>query len=210
MSNRIVKVCGMREPENIREVERLGIDWMGFIFYEKSKRHVPALPAYMPTQVKRIGVFVDYTLTEILDKVEEFHFDGVQLHGNESPQFCKELREKAPYPILINKAFGILTEEDIHPIEAYEGVCDYYVFDTKTPSKGGSGNAFDWNILQAYKGDTPFLLSGGLSIDNLEEMLQFHHERMAGIDLNSKFEISPALKDASLLEKYIKTVRHNE
>lgn len=127
MSNRIVKVCGMREPENIRKVERLGIDWMGFIFYEKSKRHVPALPAYMPTQVKRIGVFVDYTLTEILDKVEEFHFDGVQLHGNESPQFCKELREKAPYPILINKAFGILTEEDIHPIEAYEGVCDYYV-----------------------------------------------------------------------------------
>lgn len=210
MSQMIIKVCGMREPENIREVEQLGIDWMGFIFYEKSKRHVPTLPAYMPSQAKRIGVFVDYSIEEIAAKVEEFQFDGVQLHGSESPEFCEALRQNVDRPILINKAFGILTEEDLVATATYEGKCDYYVFDTKTPAKGGSGHAFDWHVLDQYQGSTPFLLSGGLSLDNLNELLQFHHEKMAGVDLNSKFEISPALKDASLLDLYIKTVRNNE
>ncbi len=206
----IIKVCGMREAENIQAVERLDIDWMGFIFYEKSKRHVSQLPHYMPTQVKRIGVFVDYSIEKIKEKVEEFGFDGVQLHGSETPEYCQQLRHAIDRPILINKAFGIATLEDLEKAKSYEGVCNYYVFDTKTPTKGGAGYSFDWSLLQQYQGTTPFLLSGGIGLENVEEVKAFNHPHLAGVDLNSKFETSPAFKDAEKLNSFIKKLKNNE
>lgn len=207
---RLIKVCGMRDPENIRQVESLGVDWMGFIFYAKSPRYVEALPSYLPKQAKRIGVFVNHSEDEIIAKVNEFELDGIQLHGEESPEFCKHIRGLLPRNVLVNKAFGLKTEEDISRVSLYEGVCDYYVFDTQTKAKGGSGKTFDWNILQLYKGKRKFLLSGGLGIENLSELSNFHHEQMVGIDLNSKFETEPALKDIEKLSFYLKKIKENE
>lgn len=210
----IVKVCGMREEENIRQVEQIGIDWMGFIFYVKSKRHVAELPAYLPVKAKRVGVFVDYSVTDILEKVKLFRFNGIQLHGAETPAFCQELRsalkEASLADVFINKAFGIAVEADFENVKAFEGVCDHYIFDTKTPTKGGAGYSFDWSLLKAYQGSTPFLLSGGIGPDSLEALRSFAHPQWVGIDLNSKFEIAPALKDAELLNSFIKKFSNNE
>lgn len=206
----IIKVCGMRETSNIQEVENLGVDWMGFIFYEKSKRFVSVRPEYLPIKVKRIGVFVDCTIENILTKMEEFQLDGIQLHGSESPEYCQELRRRINRPILINKAFGIRTIDDLKQIDAYEGLCNYYLFDTKTESKGGSGQSFDWSILTHYQGETPFLLSGGIGLENEEELKSFHHKQLAGVDLNSKFEISPALKDTNKLDLFLKNFNRYE
>lgn len=200
----------MRNEQNIREVEQLGIDWMGFIFYEKSKRHVATRPEYLPTSAKRIGVFVDYPIEVIQQKTEEFGFDGIQLHGAETPDYCKALRKALGKEILINKAFGIATKEDFANIDHYEGCCDYYIFDTKTPTKGGAGVSFDWSLMESYKGRTPFLLSGGIGEESIEALRAFRHEQWAGIDLNSKFETSPAQKDAELLKSFLKRIRNNE
>ena len=210
----IVKVCGMRDVENIRQIESLGIDWMGFIFYEKSKRHVATKPQYLPSKAKRIGVFVDYSIDEVVKKADEFQFDGIQLHGSEMPDYCRKLREalKASLKrdLLINKAFGISTQEDFHTVEKYEGYCDYYVFDTKTPTKGGAGVSFDWSLLSNYKGKTPFLLSGGIGEESIEALEAFEHPQWAGIDLNSKFEKAPALKDEARLNSFLKKFKHHE
>lgn len=205
----IVKVCGMREDENIRQIDELGIEWMGFIFYEQSKRHITRRPG-MPQQAKAFGVFVDYSIPAVLEKVEGFSFQGVQLHGSETPEYCQELRRLLPDSILINKAFGIATADDFQKVMEYEGYCDYYIFDTKTPAKGGSGISFDWSVLENYKGTTPFLLSGGIGPDSIEDLKAFHHPRWAGVDLNSKFEIEPALKDVDKLNTFIKKFRNNE
>ncbi|MBP5457858.1 MAG: phosphoribosylanthranilate isomerase [Paludibacteraceae bacterium] len=210
----IVKVCGMRDVENIRQIESLNIDWMGFIFYEKSKRHVAAKPLYLPSKAKRIGVFVDYSIDEVVKKADEFHFDGIQLHGGETPDYCRKLREalKASLKrdLLINKAFGISTQEDFRTVEKYEGCCDYYVFDTKTPTKGGAGVSFDWSLLTNYQGKTPFLLSGGIGEESVEALEAFEHPQWAGIDLNSKFEKAPALKDEAKLISFLKKFKHHE
>lgn len=206
----IIKVCGMRETSNIQEVESLDVDWMGFIFYKKSKRFVSVRPEYLPIKVKRIGVFVDSTIEDILTKLEDFQLDGIQLHGSESPEYCQELRRRINRPILINKAFGIRTIDDLKQIDAYEELCNYYLFDTKTESKGGSGQSFDWSILTHYQGETPFLLSGGIGLENEEELKSFHHKQLAGVDLNSKFEISPALKDTNKLDLFLKNFNRYE
>ncbi|MCQ2218345.1 MAG: phosphoribosylanthranilate isomerase [Paludibacteraceae bacterium] len=210
----IVKVCGMRDAQNIRDIEQLGIDWMGFIFYEKSKRHVAERPSYLPTSTKRIGVFVDYTIEDVIAKVNEFQFCGVQLHGSETPDYCRQLRnalnEKIGKNVLINKAFGIASAEDFTNISSYEGCCDYYVFDTKTPTKGGAGYSFDWSLMEAYKGATPFLLSGGIGEDSYEALQAFSHPQWMGIDLNSKFEEAPAFKDVARLNSFLKKFKHHE
>ncbi|MCD8261461.1 MAG: phosphoribosylanthranilate isomerase [Bacteroides sp.] len=200
----VIKVCGMCQAGNIREVEALGIDMMGFIFYPKSPRYNTEIPDYLPQQVKRVGVFVNETEKTILERVAEYQLDYVQLHGKESPEYCLLLKEKG---IRLLKAFSIETPDDLSGISAYEGICDYYVFDTKTPGYGGSGQQFDWNILTSYQGNTPFLLSGGIHPESSEEIKSFQHPLLAGYDLNSRFEISPALKDLSLIARFLNSVK---
>lgn len=199
----IIKVCGMREAENIREVERLGIDLMGFIFWPKSSRYVSKCPDYLPQQVKRVGVFVDEDPEEVKRLADNYSLDYIQLHGHETPEVISYLRTSAsPHPRMI-KAFNIATEEDLSQTLPYEGLADLFLFDTKGQSVGGNGVKFNWDVLDAYQGSTPFLLSGGIGPDDAAQVNAFRHPKCIGIDLNSRFELSPGLKDIAKLKEFI-------
>lgn len=154
MASLIIKVCGMTEAENIRNVEQLDVDMIGFIFYPKSPRCLCEMPAYLPVHAKRVGVFVNENKDDILMYTDRFALDYIQLHGNESPEYCRSLCNNGLHLI---KAFSIAHPKDLAAVSAYKGLCDYYLFDTKTPQYGGSGNQFDWNLLLRYTGMTPFL-----------------------------------------------------
>ena len=202
----IVKVCGMRDGDNIREVEQLSIDWMGFIFYPKSSRHVSEVPAYLPTKCKRVGVFVDASTDEIIKKIHDFSLDAIQLHGNESPEQISHLLSLTSQLSII-KAFNIATAEDLKSTASYTGLADYFLFDTKGQSVGGNGEKFDWSVLSNYEGDTPFLLSGGIGPDDAARVSSFRHPKCVGIDLNSKFESSPAFKDVTTLSRFLNEIK---
>lgn len=206
----IVKVCGMREAENIRAVEALGVDWMGFIFWEHSSRCVCQRPAYLPTRAKRVGVFVDASLDVVCQHVEAFGLDVVQLHGSESPTYLHDLRNALAGDVLIVKAFSIATRDDLLQTSLYEGLADFFLFDTKAQLVGGNGRKFDWAVLAHYNGSTPFLLSGGIGPDDASRLSAFSHPRLAGIDLNSRFEISPALKNVELLKQFLYDIQQNQ
>lgn len=199
----IIKVCGMREPDNIRAVEALRPDWMGFIFWPGSRRCVTTPPAYLPQPpLKRVGVFVQPSLEEVVQRVREWKLDLVQLHGSESADWCRELKAATCKPII--KAFSIATSADLLPTVGYADLADYFLFDTRTPLMGGSGRQFDWNILDAYDGSTPFLLSGGIGPDDASRIAAYSHPRCIGFDLNSRFETAPAIKDAEALGAFIR------
>ena len=199
----IIKVCGMRDAENIREVEALGIDLMGFIFWPKSSRYVSERPNYMPTKCKRVGVFVDASIDDIRQHVADYVLDIIQLHGSESPDYIRALRlDDGCAPVII-KAFNIATKEDLEATKSYEGIVDYFLFDTKGPSVGGNGAKFDWTVLADYVGETPFLLSGGIGPDDAEHIHAIHHPRCIGVDLNSRFETVPAIKDVAALRRFL-------
>lgn len=206
----IVKVCGMREAENIRAVEALGVDWMGFIFWEHSSRNVCQRPAYLPEKAKRVGVFVDAPLDVVCQHVEAFGLDVVQLHGSESPAFLHDLRSLCDARLLIVKAFSIATRDDLLPTSLYEGLADYFLFDTKAQLVGGNGRKFDWSVLAHYDGSTPFLLSGGIGPDDASRLSAFSHPLLAGIDLNSRFEAAPALKNVELLKQFLYDIQQNQ
>jgi phosphoribosylanthranilate isomerase len=198
----IIKVCGMRDAENIREVEALGIDLMGLIFWPKSSRYVSEAPSYLPTNCKRVGVFVDEDIEKVKQTADDYVLDIIQLHGSESPAYAQQLREWK-----LIKAFNMATKEDLEATKPYEGIVDYFLFDTKGKSVGGNGEKFDWSVLANYAGETPFLLSGGIGPDDAERVKAFHHPKCIGIDLNSRFETAPAIKDVNKLKEFIKTVR---
>lgn len=201
----IIKVCGMREAENIREVEALGIDLMGFIFWEKSSRYISKRPAYLPTKCKRVGVFVDEDIESVKRIADDYALDYIQLHGHESSDYCAQLQG-----LHLIKAISVSSRNDIATYKTYEGLVEYFLFDTKCPSVGGSGQQFDWSVLSAYDGSTTFLLSGGIGPDDAERLRAlrvldgFPVERCAGIDLNSRFELAPGLKDVIKLQAFIK------
>ena len=208
----MIKVCGMREAENIRAVDGLPVDLMGFIFWPKSSRYVSERPSYLPTKCKRVGVFVDATIDDIKQKIEGYRLDFVQLHGHESPDYIRALRVVDGFPVdtRLIKAFNIATVSDLAQTKPYDGLVDYYLFDTKGKIVGGNGTQFDWSVLTAYDGPTPFLLSGGIGPDDAERLHAlrvldgFPMEKCAGIDLNSRFEVAPALKDVDVLQKFLK------
>lgn len=197
----------MRDPENIREAEKLAIDLMGFIFWHKSSRNVSEKPSYLPTRQKRVGVFVDADIKEVTEKAKEYALDLIQLHGKETPDYIQRLRSLCPqrgdHATAIIKALNIADAEDLAQTAQYEGIVDYFLFDTKSKLVGGNGTQFDWSVLQAYQGDTPFILSGGIGPDDAEKVKNFQHPMCAGIDLNSRFETAPALKDIQLLNHFI-------
>lgn len=199
----IVKVCGMRDAENIRQLEALGIDWMGMIFWPKSKRYVSTPPVYLPQHVRKVGVFVDASLDAIRQHVEDYQLDIIQLHGQESPETLKALK-----PLTLIKAFNIATPEDQQKTEPYEGLADYFLFDTKGKSVGGNGEKFDWSVLDNYQGETPFLLSGGIGPEDMQDVKTFHHPKCIGIDLNSRFETEPGLKDITKLKQFLEAIRY--
>ena len=207
----IVKVCGMREAENIQAVEASGADWLGFIFWPKSSRFVSAVPAYLPTKAKRIGVFVNAGIEEVMQHVKAYGLEAVQLHGTESAEYVRVL--KARWAGTIIKAISVSCRDDVATYSDYEGLVDYLLFDTKCKTVGGSGEHFDWTVLTHYVGATPFLLSGGIGPDDAERIRAFLATsgspagKCVGIDLNSRFESAPALKDISKLREFIKKIR---
>ena len=203
-----IKVCGLRDPKNIRKIEKLDVNWLGFIFYRGSQRYVTddeaSVKAINACKKIKIGVFVNETIDTMTATGRLFRLQGLQLHGHESPDVCRILHNCR---WVVIKAFSIESPADLSQTAAYSPFCDYFLFDTPCQSYGGSGQRFDWQYLADYKGTTPFLLSGGLSPDCVKEIRYFYHPQFAGIDLNSGFELSPALKDARLIRKFINSVR---
>ncbi len=193
----------MRDSENIRAIEQTKADLMGFIFHPKSPRFVASLPEYMPKKQKRVGVFVNASLEQILAKAQKFSLEYIQLHGDEPPAFCSELKNRG---LKVIRAQRIANADDIIRAESYN-MADLMIFDTKTELYGGSGKKFNWQLLEDYKGCVPFLLSGGIRSDTFEEIKAFFHPQFAGIDLNSGFEISPALKDVGKLNNFIEKIK---
>ena len=193
----------MRDYENIRAIEQTKADLMGFIFHPKSPRFVASLPEYMPKKQKRVGVFVNASLEQILAKAQKFSLEYIQLHGDEPPAFCSELKNRG---LKVIRAQRIANADDIIRAESYN-MADLMIFDTKTELYGGSGKKFNWQLLENYKGCVPFLLSGGIRSDTFEEIKAFFHPQFAGIDLNSGFEISPALKDVGKLNNFIEKIK---
>lgn len=193
----------MRDSENIRAIEQTKADLMGFIFHPKSPRFVASLPEYMPKKQKRVGVFVNASLEQILAKAQKFSLEYIQLHGDEPPAFCSELKNRG---LKVIRAQRIANTDDIIRAESYN-MANLMIFDTKTELYGGSGKKFNWQLLENYKGCVPFLLSGGIRSDTFEEIKAFFHPQFAGIDLNSGFEISPALKDVGKLNNFIEKIK---
>lgn len=199
----------MREPENIRSVMETDADWMGFIFYERSPRYIPAasLPDISIRPLRKVGVFVNATREQILETATLCQLDYIQLHGDESPAFCHALQKRG---LALIKAFAIAGEKDLEKTKAYEGYVDYFLFDTKSGQYGGSGQQFDWTVLSAYTGQTPFLLSGGIRPESIEALQRFTHPRLCGIDLNSGFETIPGLKDIPQLKTFINNLKNKQ
>jgi phosphoribosylanthranilate isomerase len=199
-----IKVCGMKYPANILEISRLPIDFMGLIFYEKSPRYAGALSPealqVLPASILKTGVFVNATEAEILEKAAKYDLQAVQLHGSESPGFCQSIKNKG---IKIIKAFSVSETKDLQQTADYEEIADYFLFDTKTPNYGGSGQKFDWKILSEYSGQTPFFLSGGIGLEDIPAIRKIKHNRLFAIDLNSKFEIEAGRKDITQLKKLL-------
>ena len=218
----IVKVCGMRNGENIRQVAELGVNWIGMIFWDKSPRNVTMIPTYagiIPDRgtdvgsfnAKRVGVFVDEMPQNIITRVVNYKLDFVQLHGHETPTLIRNLRRTLDPDIRPGirfiKAISVSGCNDIAAYKDYEDCVDYLLFDTKCRTVGGSGQQFDWSVLDAYDGDVPFLLSGGIGPDDAERILNFHHSKCIGIDLNSRFETEPGLKDITRLKKFLEQLK---
>jgi len=198
----------MRDADNIHQLDEARIaDWMGFIFFGKSSRHVKALPDCMPQNSKRVGVFVNEQIEEIVSRTEEFDLDIIQLHGHESIDYCRELKGKLADGTKLVKTFQISTTDDLASCAEYEQYVDYFLFETKCENYGGSGKQFDWNILDSYRDSTPFILTGGIGPEDVEKVNAFQHPKCIGIDLNSKFETAPAYKDIDLLKNFIKQIK---
>lgn len=211
----------MRDADNIRDISALGVDMIGLIFYPPSPRYVQQfssgagiIPDYAPDMGKtplRVGVFVDDMPQNIVTRVYNYKLDYIQLHGNEPRETLENLRATIDPDIKPNikiiKAISVSSAEDINKYKEYVGAADLFLFDTKCKTVGGSGEQFDWQVLQAYDGAVPFLLSGGIGPDDAERIRNFHHPKCIGIDLNSKFEIEPALKDVEKLKQFLVKVK---
>ena len=201
-----LKICGMKYPDNLSAVASHAPDYLGFIFYEKSPRYMantltPADTRRVPDTIRKIGVFVNAPSSVILAQVERFGLQGVQLHGSEPPELCGELKGAN---VLIVKALPWTSNrEDQARWEAYQPYVDYFLFDTPTPQHGGSGRAFDWAHLASYRLSTPFFLSGGIGLDNVDQALRLDHPNLVGIDVNSRFETAPGRKSIDQLQQLI-------
>lgn len=205
----LIKVCGMRHAGNIAQLSLLRPDYMGFIFFGKSPRYAGEILkadvlAAIPANIIKTGVFVNASLESVLETVSRFGLDAVQLHGDESPEMCARMKAQG---VKVLKAFHPKSRDDFKASKAYEAVCDYFLFDTPSVAHGGSGRKFDWALLDDYTGSVPFFLSGGIDARDLDEIRALSHPQLAGLDLNSRFEIVPALKNIPALRYFLGAVK---
>jgi len=191
-----VKVCGITSSEQAREISKF-VDYVGFIFHRESPRYVSQ--SFPSMKAKKVGVFVDLPLQNVIHGsiVQKLH--AVQLHGAESPEYCAALKGQ----VQVIKSFGIDSEFDFGTLQPYEPFVDYFLFDTRTPKHGGSGKQFNWELLEKYQGNTPFILSGGIRPELTEDLQNLNHHKLVGIDLNSGFESAPGQKDITKLKTFL-------
>ncbi len=201
-----LKICGVKHPHNLKDLVSLRPDYLGFIFYEPSPRYMadtlaPTDLQAVPPQIQKTGVFVDATTAYMQQMAEAYHLDALQLHGSEPPEQCRQLKEKG-YAVI--KVFSLGQQDfDATPLEPYTPYVDYFLFDTKGSQPGGNGIAFDWNQLSHYPYPTPFFLSGGISLDNVDQLETLASPCLHAIDVNSQFETSPGHKDIDRLKLFI-------
>ncbi len=207
-----IKVCGMRDPGNIRRLAELKPDLLGLVFYPHSPRYAGASPAdgmfdSFPHGILKTGVFVDEDLKNINEHVLNFGLQAVQLHGNESPEMCIQLKSTG---VKVIKAFSIDDTIDFSKMTPYISGCDWFLFDTFSKIPGGSGKRFNWNVLEKYDLVQPFFLSGGIGPEDAERILKLNHTELAGVDINSRFETRPGLKDIEQVGQFILKIRSNQ
>ena len=208
-----IKICGMKYPENILEVGALLPDYMGFIFWEKSARYFDGEMPNLPKSIRKVGVFVNASVGEILEKINKYDLQAVQLHGQESVEFCESLKKNTSKLIDIIKVFSILDTFDFSLLKPFESACNFFLFDTKGKLPGGNGTTFDWKVLENYPSTKPFFLSGGIGIEEIKKLVEalqcnisMKNLPIYAIDVNSKFEIEPGLKNIELCTDAINRV----
>jgi phosphoribosylanthranilate isomerase len=204
-----IKVCGMRDTENVREVSKLRPDFLGFIFYPASKRFVGENPDVsmllsVSKRIKKVGVFVNEENEKVLKIASRYNLDLLQLHGSETPKDCRTLKS-AGYQVI--KAFGMEPAFNYTTLMPYLQCCDYFLFDTKSDQFGGVGQKFNWEKIREYKYNVPFFLSGGIGPEDHAMILEIQHPAMVAIDINSQFETEPGLKNVSLVRNFIKRLK---
>ena len=192
----------MKYYENIQEISQFLPDYLGFIFYDKSSRYFDGEIPELPKSIKKVGVFVNATLEEVISKIEKYDLDIIQLHGSETPEFCKKLQQ---VPVEIIKVFSVNDEFSFDVIKPFESACNYFLFDTEGKLPGGNGTTFNWEILKKYTSNKPFFLSGGIGIEEIEKIKKLNLSIHA-IDSNSKFETEPGLKNAQYCINAIKII----
>jgi phosphoribosylanthranilate isomerase len=205
----LIKVCGLRDADNIAAVAALQPDFMGFVFCQASPRYAgnmlqPGQLQTLPTGIRKVGVFVDEPSASILTTARRYGLDVVQLHGQERPEQCAELRAAE---LQVIKAFSVGEEINFDRLEPYSGVCDYFLLDTKGPAPGGNGRPFDWQLLRGYHLRRPYLLAGGIAPEHAATLAGLRLPGLIGIDLNSRFETEPGLKDPALLTPLFAALR---
>lgn len=204
-----IKVCGLRDAENLKQIAELNPDFVGFIFYDQSPRFVgedldeEAVKA-LPKTIRKVGVFVNASPDYILRNVKKYDFQYVQLHGNETPEYCRSLRNRG---ISLIKAFRIDASFNFSMLNNYKAHCDFFLFDAKGDQPGGNGITFDWNILNRYDDEKPFFISGGIGLDNLNQLAQLKDMKLYGVDVNSQVETAPGMKDVAKVKELIDRVR---
>jgi phosphoribosylanthranilate isomerase len=198
----------MKFTENRQQVEKLDVDFLGFIFYPPSKRYIGETPepGLFQTQKPKVGVFVDESAFEIMGLAKNLGFEWVQLHGKENPQTCRMLKNQG---LKIIKVFNVDEKFNFASTEPYAKVANFFLFDTKTKERGGSGEKFNWKILEKYEGHTPFFLSGGIGPGDVESIKEINHPKLTGVDLNSGFEDGPGVKNIEKLGKFIDEIKNN-
>jgi phosphoribosylanthranilate isomerase len=198
-----IKVCGITEMKQFQQLDGLDIDFAGLIFYKESPRYIGDKISKKELKgadfdIRKVGVFVNPEMIDVLDAIDDYGLNVVQLHGDESPEMCEDLSSE----VEVIKAFRVEEGSDIDKMVApYDAVCDYYLFDTGglKESFGGTGRQFDWEILRKAKIEKPFFLSGGISLEDAARIKAFKHPDLFGVDINSKFETAPGVKDMKLV-----------
>ncbi|GAB2599298.1 phosphoribosylanthranilate isomerase [Spirosoma areae] len=204
-----IKVCGLRDAENLKEIAALNPDFVGFIFYDQSPRFVgedldEAAVKSLPRPIRKVGVFVNASPDLILRSVKKYDFQYVQLHGNETPEYCRSLRNRG---INIIKAFRVDESFNFSMLNNFKAQCDFFLFDAKGDQPGGNGVTFDWSILNRYDNEKPFFISGGIGLDNLNQLEALKGMKLYGVDVNSQVETAPGVKDIAKVKELIARLR---